>query len=202
MKKIEVVDTVDTKRIDEQFILADEFDLDAFFESEAPKATEEKNTRPIPELLLTLRSDANEAITTIATSITAETFAAGASLTSTVFNALSSLAGSCGLFCMHSLGSLSQASTSLSGISSMSGLPTPSFGVDADGNFHLDGNIHSLAEMTGISPLDLRSGKFAAEDILSKFISVFGKNIGFVFGFGLIESIIDCMFDSFMPVKA
>jgi hypothetical protein len=141
--------------------------------------------------------------------VTASSFAAGASLTSSVFTALNSLVGSCGIFCVHSLGSLSKMPSLLSGgagvgglggglASSGGGFKMPNFRTDKHGNFHLDGNIDMLSRATGISKKDLMSGRFSAEDILVAFFSVFGDGIGAVFGLGIIESLVGGMFDSFL----
>lgn len=183
----------------------EEFDLFAFFGENKPtdKAEEEtgevyqsKQTRAqTPDLLVSLRDDANESIATLTTKVTADTFAAGASLTSSVFSALGSLVGSCGVFCAHSIGALGQAGSSLSGVSGLSGMRMPGFSVDEHGHFHLDGNIDSLSKATGFSKSDWIAGKYSAQDILTAFFSAFGEGIYCLFGFGLI----DCLLDGLLP---
>ena len=193
-----------------EVIDSDEFDLSAFFDSEdeAQETTDDESdvvsateqAQPeTPDLLVTLRGDANESIATLTTRITAESFAVGASLTSSVFSALGSLVGSCGLLCAHSLGALGQAGSGLFGASGLvGGLDMPNFSVDRYGNFHLDGTVNQLSKATGISSGDLLSGKFSAEDILGSFFAVFGESAGLLFGFGLFEILMGCMFDCFL----
>jgi hypothetical protein len=181
---------------------SDGFDLSTFFGLESEEETSHAVDQPLPDLLLTLRNDSNESIATITAKVTAEKFAAGASLTSSIFSALGSIVGSCGVFCVHSLGAVAQAGSSLSGATGIGGLNMPGFSVDRHGNFHLDGNIDSLSRATGISKSDLLSGRFSAEDVLTRFFTVFGGNIGLVFGFGLAEMLIGCMFDCILPTTS
>jgi len=212
---IETVQDDEMMVLDEEIGDSNDFDLDAFFEADdanvAKKITEESGKDDLmeelilptlPELLVTLRDDANESIATLTTNITAESFAAGAALTTTVFSALGSLVGSCGVLCVHSLGAMGQATSGLSNASGLStGLSVPGFNVDSNGNFHLDGNIDTLSRSTGISKNDLLSGKFTAEDILSSFFSAFGSGLNAFLGVGLVGMLIGCMFDSFIPAE-
>ena len=201
--------TEETKVVD-----SEEFDLGAFFsdsdesndsriEQDNEVPSNEAVLTPMPDLLVSLRDDANESIATFTIKVKAETFAAGASLTSSVFSTLGSLVGSCGVFCAHSFNALGQAGSALSGASGLAGgLNMPSFSVDDNGHFHLDGNIDSLSRATGISKGDLLTGKFSAENILTSFFSGFGEGICMIFGFGLVGTFIDCLFDCFLPSGA
>lgn len=191
----------DTCELDE-VIDSEEFDLSAFFGFQdeimndldvAESVLPDEKQLPLPDLLVTLRDDSNESITTLTTKITAESFATGASLTSGVFSALGSLVGSCGVFCAHSLGTLASAGSGLSG-----GLSVPGFSLDNQGNFHLDGSVDALSHATGISQEDLRADKFSAEDILTRFFSIFGEGMSLIFGFGCVGKLIDCFFESFI----
>jgi hypothetical protein len=190
-----------------EVIAAADFDLSSFFEtpetdvvearSEAEPLSENQQaaTQPEIDLLVTLRNDAAESIGTITSKVTAQTFAVGADFTANIFSLLSSMAGSCGIFCGHALSTISSAGTGMQGLASMGGVSSPTFNIDRAGNFHLDGNIDTISRATGIPKADLLSGKYSPEDIFAVFLSAFGTGINNLFGFGLVEVIITCMFD-------
>lgn len=126
--------------------------------------------------------------------------AAGLGSVGSVFSSLSSIIGACGPICAHTLGALGNAGSSLGSAGvGFSGLNMPGFSVDKNGNFSLSGNVDSLANSLGISQADLLSGKYSSQDILYRLFSTFGEGIGLIFGFGLVEMLIDCLFDSFLP---
>lgn len=204
---------------------SEDFDLMSFFDEEVEKLegaavqldkttpvmqspTEQITEQPqvpaveappvIPDLLLTLRDDANESIATITTQVSAESFAAGASLTSSIFSTLGSLVGKCGVFCAHSLSALGQAGSGFTGSSALAGLSMPGFSIDSHGNFRMDGNVDSLSRATGISRADLLAGKFSADEILTRFFAAFGDGLGLMLGFGLLNSVVDCLFSAFL----
>lgn len=199
----------ETDILNSEIIESQEFDLSVFFEedTEGKHENNKENAedipgieqQPLPDLLITLKNVSNESITTITSKVTAETFKAGVSMTSTVFSALSSLVGSCGVFCAHSLGSLGQAGSNLAVNPGFSGIQMPNFGIDSKGNFHLKGNVDSLSKVTGISKSDLLSGKLSAENIFSTYFSIFGEGLGLTFGFGLVDKFIGCIFDCILP---
>lgn len=177
-----------------------EFDLDAFFAEDADDQPE--TTDVFPNLLLTLHNDSDETIATLTKKVTAETFTKGVALTTSVFSALGSVVGSCGLFCAHGLGSMVQGGTSgLSGTGLGSNLAS-GFSVDSHGNYHLSGNLDSLSRSTGISKHNLLSGNYSAEDILTAFFSSFGGGISMMFGFGIVDGIIGRLFDMFDSTPA
>lgn len=171
---------------------SEEFDLDSFFNVQSEKE-DSKKVETEPDLLTTLKAASHESIVTLSSKITADTFAAGASMTSSIFSTLGSLVGSCGVFCAHGVGALAQAGGNLGSVAG--GMNMPGFSVDEHGHFKLDGNIDSLSKATGLSKGALLSGKLSAEDILSALFSAFGHGIHCLFGFGLI----DCIFDGLLP---
>jgi|GEM_PF-2119599 len=115
-------------------------------------------------------------------------------------SSLSGILGACGPICAHTLGALGSTGSSLgSAGASFSGLSGPGFSVHKNGNFSLAGNVDSLAENLGISRADLLSGKYSAQDILYQLFSSFGEGISLIFGFGLVECLIDTFFDGFLP---
>lgn len=179
------------------------FDLDAFFDSdEADKTGSElktQNQEKKSDLLVILRNDANESIVKLTRKINPKNFARGISMTSGVFSALGSVVGSCGVFCAHGFGSIAEAGSSGFKFPSFSGLSTPGFNIDKNGNFTLDGNISTLSKLTGISQRDLLSGKFSADDILLTFFSEFGSGMSLVFGIGFFELMCSDFFDAFLP---
>lgn len=203
----EFIDLAQDHNNDEELTFSDDFDVDAFFSNS--ELNEDSGTQDVlddefadAEFLLTLRNDADEAITTISSNVTAENFAKGAVLATSVFSVLGSIIGSCGVFCAHGLGAVAQAGSSGLTMAGSTGLGMPGFNIDEHGNFHLDGNINSLSQATGISKSDLLSGKFSPEDILVTFFSAFGESMAMMFGVGLVEGIIDTVFDGLMPQAA
>lgn len=192
----------------EEIDASDSFDLDLFFEKEEVSNPELKtqidssSTIEVKEqdLLITLRDESNKSIATLSKKVTAESFALGASFTSGIFSTLTSMVGSCGVFCAHGIGALAQAGGNGLGLAApnLGGISSPGFSVDNKGNFRLDGNIDSLSKATGISKKNLLSGKFSAEDIFASFISAFGESLPAIFGFNLVTNIIDGIFDNFV----
>lgn len=175
------------------------FNLDSFFDDVDEEEEPNRNENAKPNLLLTLRDDSNESISTISSKITAETFAVGATLTSGVFSALSSIVGSCGIFCSHTLGSLAQSSSiGLSGSLGLGGLDMPNFNIDSYGNFKIDDSIDSLSNATGVSKKDLMAGRYSTDDILSIFFNSFGQGISMIFCFGIIDELFNSIFDVFL----
>lgn len=195
---------------------AETFDLDSFFsramgiedtdlfsENDEDLENPEDNAVAVmaeeskeSSLLQTLQNDASESIATVSTRITADTFAVGSAMTTSVFSALGSLVGSCGVFCAHGLSSIAQAGTSGLSLSTpaLGGVKMPGFSVDRFGNFSLEGDIDSLSQATGLSKNDLLAGKFSAEQILFSFFEAFGQGISMLFGFGLLDCIMDSLF--------
>lgn len=189
----------EVSEVDADLLDSERFDLTQFF-SEKDNEHEEALQLSAPELLVTLRDEAQQSITTLTTKITPASFATGVSLTSNVFSTLGSLVGSCGVFCAHSLSNIGSMSQGLSGAPGLAnGSTIPGFSVDKNGNVHIDGTVDSLSRATGISQRDLLSGKFSAANILMNFFSIFGEGMSFIFGFGLAETVLDCFFDSFLP---
>lgn len=98
-RKFEVGTDEDTTTVDlgsaSTLMKAKDFDLHAFFDSDeeedgfvskSDSHIDDQNEEPkVPDLLVTLRNDANESIGTLTKKITSESFAAGASMTSSVF---------------------------------------------------------------------------------------------------------------------
>lgn len=126
--------------------------------------------------------------------------AAGLGSVASVFSTLSSIIGACGPLCVHSLGAIASAGTSLgSAGGGFPGLALPGFSVDSKGNFSVTGNVGSLASSLGISQTDLLAGKYSSQEIIFRIFASFGKGIGLTFGFGLVETLIDCLFESFLP---
>ncbi len=123
--------------------------------------------------------------------------AAGLGSVGSVFSSLSAIIGACGPICAHTLGALGNAGSSIGSVGA--GINMPGFSVDKNGNFSLSGNVDSLANNLDISKSDLLSGKYSAQDILYRLFSTFGESISLIFGFGLFEMLIDCMFDCFLP---
>lgn len=123
--------------------------------------------------------------------------AAGLGSVGSVFSSLSSIIGACGPICAHTLGALGNASSSMGSFGA--GIDMPGFSVDKNGNFSLSGNVDSLAHNLGVSKSDLLSGKYSAQEILYRLFSTFGDSVSLVCGFGLVETLIDCMFDCFLP---
>lgn len=198
---------------DEEIESSDFFDLDSFFDEEIdeektlttnilnkdeqPNILEAKT--PTSDLLMSLQEDSNESITTLNSRVSAETFAAGASLASGVFSALQSIVGSCGVVCAHSLTSLAKIGNPLGVTPGLGNLNMPGFNINSNGFFNLSGDIDSLSNATGFSKKDLLSGKYSAEEILMAFFSSFGESISMMFGFGLVGGIVNGLFDAFLP---
>lgn len=196
----DIAEAEDTVSAHEETEDSSEFDLNAFFAEDANPHSEA--TEVVPNLLLTLHNDSGEAIATLTKKITAETFTKGVSLTTSVFSALGSVVGSCGLFCAHGLGSMVQGGTSgLSG-AGLGGNLASGFSVDSQGNYHLSGNLDTLSKNTGISKHNLLSGNYSAEDILTAFFSSFSGGVLMMFGFGIVDGIIGGLFDMFEPTPA
>ncbi len=189
---IGIAEAEDAESAHEETEDSSEFDLDAFFAEDADDQPE--TTDVVPNLLLTLHTDSDEAIATLTKKVTAETFTKGVALTTSVFSALGSVIGSCGIFCAH--GTFGLSSTGLGG-NLASG-----FSVDSQGNYHLSGNLDTLSKSTGISKHNLLSGNYSAEDILTAFFSSFGGGISMMFGFGIVDGIIGGLFDMFDPTPA
>lgn len=109
---------------------------------------------------------------------------------------MSSLVGSCGVFCAHSLSALTQVGN-LSSVSGLAGgLNSPSFRVDGNGNFHLDSNMNVLSKVTGIRNGNLLSGNFSTDRLLMNFSTMFGEGVHLFCGFGLIEVLFGALFNS------
>ena len=195
---------------------ADDFDLDNFFDEdideeiedsvETELVKEQKAGKEITEnkkdntLLLSLRDESDEIITTYTTKISADAFNKSSAFVSSAASLFGSLIGSCGPICFHSPSSLANASPGISAATSMGGLGNiemPGFNIDKNGNFQLDGNIHSLSKLTGFSQKDLLSGNISADDIFASLFASFGEGISIAFGFGYIHSFIDMLFSSF-----
>lgn len=194
---IDIAEAKDTDSAHQESVDSSEFDLDAFFAEDADDQPE--TTEVVPNLLLTLHNDSDEAIATLTKKITAETFTKGVALTTSVFSALGSVVGSCGLFCAHGLGSIVQGGASgLSG-GGLGGNLASGLSVDSQGNYHLSGNLDTLSKNTGISKHNLLSGNYSAEDILTAFFSSFGGGVSMMFGFGIVDGIIGGLFDMFEP---
>ena len=195
---------------DEELISADDFDLGSFFAKPVEHTLlQANNVEPAEiaetataDLFVTLKDTAQESIVNLTKRVTADTFTTGAALTSQVFSSLGSFVGSCGLFCAHGLGAVAQAGSGMSGLSGLGGLGNPGFSVDTNGNFHLEGDVNTLAKATGISRRDLVSGKFSAAEILSAIFTSFGEGVSMLFGFGMVEGLIDSMFGSIMTKAA
>lgn len=124
----------------------------------------------------------------------------GLTAVGSALGSLISIIGTCGPVCLHGLSSLAQASTSsLSAVPSLAGLGAPGFSIDRNGNFSLQGTIADLSQATGFTQDELRSGKVTAADIFKSFFSGFGEVFVALFGLGVVGSIVDALFDNFLP---
>jgi hypothetical protein len=123
--------------------------------------------------------------------------AVGLSGVGQLFSSLSGIIGSCGVACFGGLAHAASAGTSgLSAASGLGSLGMPGLSVDEHGHIRFEGSLDSLSSATGLSKADLLSGKFSINDILMRFFSVFGEGVCNVFGFGLIECLIDGLIPS------
>ncbi len=117
---------------------------------------------------------------------------------------LMNMVGACGPLCAHALGSLGQVGSSGLSLTSpvTSGFNMPGFNVDNKGRFQMTGSLDTLSRATGLSREALLSGSFSVQDILSKFINVCGEGLCQIFGFGLVECLIDGILPSRLPTPA
>ncbi len=197
---------------EDELLNVETFDLTSFFEKSQEERIDEniddiqaidaqKSLEPKEvNLLLSLRDDSGKLVQSFSTKVSAEAFNKTSSFMSGAALLMNSLLGSCGVICAHSLAALGQAGSGLPELPGLaSGLNMSGFSVDDQGNFHLDGNIDTLSNTTGISKEDLLAGKFSADDILISYFSTFAEGVGILFGFGLVGKLFDCFFDSFLP---
>lgn len=164
------------------------------------EATTGESARSQSDLLISLRDESEKVVANYTTKVTAESFNTSSSFVFGAASLFSSLIGTCGPVCFHSLGAVAKAGSSVgsaANFSGASGLSMPNFSVDANGNFKLDGDINSLSQLTGYSKRDLLSGKIPSENIIAALFDSFGEGISMAFGFGFIHSFIDLVFDSF-----
>jgi len=190
--------TLDSTSEDEA-LTVDTFDFDAFFDEEEAGSDDvlETSNPDLINLKETLAAESEQIVSTFTTKVSRDTFEKSSQYVSGVASVFSGLIGSCGPLCMHGLAGAMQAP--VSGLSA-SGVPGLSF--DGNGGFSLSGDVDSLSRATGFSRGDLLSGKYSAEQVLAALFDSFGEGFGMLFGFGLINSLADMFFDSFMPSTA
>lgn len=180
------------------FDLSEDFDQAAFFGkplNEQEQAREEEQK----DFILSLQDESEKTVATFSAKVTADTFAAGASLTTGLLSGLGSFISACGAFCLHGLGGTTSGLGGLGfGLGSAAGHAHGLGGlnVDSHGNFRLSGSLDSLSRSTGLSRHDLLSGKYSAEGIVAALMDCFGKGVGAIFGFSLVETLIDGLIPS------
>ncbi|MEX0896002.1 MAG: hypothetical protein WDZ94_03615 [Patescibacteria group bacterium] len=141
-----------------------------------------------------LQESATETVQNLS-GITQETFEQGAVLTSQVFSGLASVIGSCGVFCMHGLGSMggSMAGNGM-GLGGMTGAGANINFSHSGDQLTLSGSRSAIANRAGIPLNEL--GNYTAEDIISRILETmqcFGECVNSM-SFGIIDTLADSFF--------
>lgn len=183
---------------EEEVFLNGSFDLASFFAFEDVSEPEIEVSVPAINLITELQQNSAEAVASISTRITEETFFTGAQLASGVFSALGSFIGACGPLYVHGLGSLSSVASSSNALgSSFPVLSASGLDIGSDGSFSLQGNVEDLAQATGFNTADILSGKYSALDIIQILLSAFfSEGVCFAFGLGLFDALLGAVLPS------
>lgn len=164
--------------------------------SDAPNTSIEA-THKKTALLLELQTKAKTTVAHLGATLNQQSFARGSSLTSNTLSLLQSLAGNCGAFCAHTLAPLSNTSASLASTANLNAtaLSMPGWESSGIGNAKLESSLAHLEKVTGLTAGDLLSGKYRLNDIVGLIIGSLGEGVAALFGFELIGSLVDGLFD-------
>lgn len=173
-----------------------DFDLNSFFAAEL--GSEDAPS----EVVATLRQKSLEVVETFLHTVTADTFERSSMFLTGALSLLGNLIGSCGPLCAHTLSAVAQTTNGLSGLPGLGGVSIPGLSLNGNGSFRLEEDLNNFSAATGISQTDILSGKYSAEQLLAAFFSSVGDGVAHLFGFGIINTFADLIFESFMPQTA
>jgi hypothetical protein len=177
------------------------FDIDAYFDGLNAQSTP-VFTRYETNLIAQLTGTAAQTIQDMPQKVTAERYKRGTQMAGSLMAAAGSLFGAAcgGAACLlhgHGIAGMSSAVGQSMGSGIGAGMGGFGFTTGSDGSFRLEGDVHSLSRATGIRASDLASGKYSADDILSRLFAVMGEGFLSMFGLGLVGGFIDMLFNSF-----
>lgn len=144
-------------------------------------------------LNLQLQEAARKTVDTLS-AVTADTYQQGAALAGQVFGGLASVIGSCGVFCVHGLGSVGNTLASNSIGAGLSGAGSAVSITHSGNQITLSGDRADIAARAGITLNEL--GNYSAEDIISRILETmqcFGECVHSM-SFGIIDSLADSFF--------
>ncbi|MDQ3008323.1 MAG: hypothetical protein M3Q81_01880 [bacterium] len=164
----------------EEVLAAEDFDAASFFSAvNADEAT---------TLLTQLHTQSEETVALFSRNVTAETFAAGAQLSSGFLSALTAIAGACGPLCLHGIGAAASMGGGAAGLNGSLGGANMLGGNGSNPTYQA---LENLFSKKGISSQDIASGKVSLDELWALLSESLGQGVYMAFGFGFVESLLD-----------